>query len=78
MVRLHCDNDMMKAVVERFGEIVRTEILDEKCFYADVEVSISPTFFAWFFTYRGKTRICSPKDAADKYREHLMQAMQNA
>jgi hypothetical protein len=53
----------MKAMVykvnelDRFGERVRTHIVDKEHFAVTVEVSVSPTFFAWVFTFGGTMTI---------------------
>ena len=68
---LHCENEMMKHVIDRFGEDVETEILDADRFAAHVRVPASPTFFAWVFTFGGAIRIAAPEDVANSYREML-------
>ena len=57
-VELLCDNEVMRNVIDRFGENVQTETVDEQHFRATVEVAPSPPFFSWVFT--GKIRIVSP------------------
>ena len=66
-VTLHCDNSVMKDIIDRFGENVKTSVLDDKSFLAEVEVSVSKTFFAWVFTYAGKIRIVEPKKVQAGY-----------
>ena len=72
-VTLHCGNDMMRHVVDRFGEDVETEICDDDHFLARVEVPASPTFFAWVFTFRGGIKITAPDEVASAYCEMLDQ-----
>jgi flavin-dependent dehydrogenase len=50
----------MKHVIDRFGEKARMEIFDGEHFAAYINVSDSPTFFAWVFTFGGG--ITAPKD----------------
>lgn len=59
-VKLCCENDMMKAIIDRFGEQVQTERSGTKHFMATVTVAPGPTFFAWIFNYAGKLRIVFP------------------
>ena len=59
-VKLLCDNEVMRSVIDRFGENVQTETVDEQHFRATVEVAPSPPFFSWVFTFSGKIRIVSP------------------
>jgi len=74
-ITLHCENDMMKHVIDRFGEVVKTEILDTEHFIAYVNVPASPTFFSWVFTFGGSIRITSPEDVVERYREMLSMAL---
>ena len=74
-ITLRCDNEMMKHVIDRFGEDVETEILDADTFAAYVRVPASPTFFAWAFTFEGAIRITAPDDVAASYRDMLTAAL---
>lgn len=71
-VELLCENNLMKSIVDRFGDKTETQIMDCRHFKATVEVSASPTFFAWIFTYAGKIKILSPQKVVDGYKAHLM------
>lgn len=53
-VELCCENELMKAVIDQFGEDIMTRRLDSSHFIVTVKVSVSPTFFAWVFTYAVK------------------------
>jgi len=77
-VRLYCENDMMKTIIDRFGEQVQTEQADPGYFMATVTVAPGPTFFSWIFNYAGKLRIISPQNVADAYRAHLKRAAEHA
>ncbi len=61
-VTLRCDNSVMKDIVDRFGEDVKTTVHDDQSFLAEVTVSVSQTFFAWVFAYAGKIRIIDPQN----------------
>ncbi|MGI6029679.1 MAG: helix-turn-helix transcriptional regulator [Candidatus Heteroscillospira sp.] len=77
-VKLYCENDMMKAIIDRFGEQVQTDWSDTGHFTATVTVSSGPTFFAWIFNYAGKLRIVSPQGMVDEYKAHLKKAAESA
>jgi predicted DNA-binding transcriptional regulator YafY len=77
-VTLKCENALMKAVIDRFGEDVHTEILDDAHFTVHAEIPVGPTFFGWVFTSRGAVEILSPEDAAGAYRSHLLDSLENA
>jgi predicted DNA-binding transcriptional regulator YafY len=66
-VTLKCENDLMKNVIDRFGEDIETKILGDEHFLAVVEVSVSPTFFGWVFTFGGRMTITSPQSAVSEY-----------
>lgn len=66
-VILRCDNDLMKHIVDRFGEKVYTAPLDDKHFCAKVTVSLSQTFYGWVFSLGGKMKIASPEEAVNGF-----------
>ena len=68
-VELLCDNEVMRSVVDRFGEDVQTEAVDAGHFKATVEVAPSPPFYSWVFTFCGKIRILRPADVLDEMRD---------
>ena len=68
-VELLCNNEVMRSVIDRFGENVWTETVDEQHFRATVEVAPSPPFFSWVFTFSGKIRIVSPAAVLEEMRD---------
>ena len=76
-ITLTCKNEMMMHIIDRFGEDVKTEILDTDRFAAFVRVPASPTFYAWAFTFGGAIRITAPDDVAESYHDMLMAAAHN-
>lgn len=74
-VELSCLNEMMKYVIDRFGEDVQTEKENEARFKATVRVDLSPTFYGWVFGFGGKIRIDSPVQAKREYREMLIEGL---
>ena len=77
-VELKCENARMKDIVDRFGEDVETTSLDSGHFVAAVEVSVSPTFYAWLFTYGAAIQILSPDNVRKEYANLLKTALQQA
>lgn len=67
-VRLLCNAEFMKYVVDRFGEGVNTARAKDNpdAFIATVEVNLSPTFYAWVFQFGGGVRILTPKKAVNE------------
>lgn len=70
-VELQCDNTLMKTIIDRFGEDVESEILDDETFKITVDISLSPTFYGWLFEFGGKIRILSPDTVKNAYRDML-------
>jgi predicted DNA-binding transcriptional regulator YafY len=67
-VTLLCENAVMKSIIDRFGVEVKTEINDAEHFTAVAEVSVSPTFYGWVFSFGGKIRITAPEGAVNTYK----------
>ena len=67
VAELKCTADMMKVIIDRFGEDVRTEIVDDEHFKAVVEVSLSPNFYGWLFGFGEKIQLVSPQWVVDRY-----------
>ena len=65
-VKLECRNDLMKYVIDRFGEDVETEPSNGETFICYVDVRLSPTFYGWVFGFGGDIHIVEPKIAADE------------
>ena len=75
-VILKCQNELMKSVIDRFGLNFETEIIDDNHFSAVVEVSASPTFYGWVFSFGGRMKIVAPDSALDEYRELAKKAIE--
>ena len=66
-VELEVENELAKYIVDRFGTHLETKKVSEVRFAVMVEVSLSPTFYAWVFQFEGGIRILSPKEAVDNF-----------
>lgn len=73
-VELSCANELMKVIVDRFGEDVQTERIDGERFKATVSVSVSPTFFGWVLQFSGRIKILAPPSI----REQMIRICQDA
>lgn len=73
-VRLLCENRLMNNVIDQFGDEFSAEIADDGHFTAEVEVSVSQTFYAWVFQFAGAVRIIGPENVLHGYREMLDKA----
>lgn len=70
-VTLLCDNEFMQNVVDRFGEGIETEIVDNDTFRASVTVRPSKTFFSWVVGFCGGIRITGPEEVKERFEETL-------
>ena len=65
-VKLECRNELMKYVIDRFGEDVDTEPSNDESFICYADVRLSPTFYGWVFGFGGGIKILEPKAAAEE------------
>ncbi len=68
-VELLCNNELMGSIIDKFGEDVKTEIVDIDHFKATVDVELSKTFYGWVFASAGSMKIFSPEVAKDGFKE---------
>lgn len=76
-VELICDNDVMDAIIDRFGEDVTTYANDMTSFRAVVNIAISHVFYSWVFGFGGKVRIKGPENIKAEYEEMLHKAVES-
>lgn len=67
-VKLSVRNDLAKYLVDRFGTDLKTSAggPGSDRFEVTVEVSLSPTFYAWVFQFEGGVRILEPQSVVDE------------
>jgi predicted DNA-binding transcriptional regulator YafY len=75
MIELECDNDLMKVIIDKFGEKVQTEIIDQNRFKVTTEVCVSPMFYGWLFQFTGRMKLTSPAEVVNEYKKMLKQAV---
>lgn len=56
-IELVCDNDMMDAIIDKFGKDVTVLANDMKSFRAVVSTAVGPVFYSWVFGFGGKVRL---------------------
>ena len=71
VAELLCENSMINAVIDRFGESVSVSKADEEHFKVHAKVTVSPTFFSWVFTFGGKIKIISPEFAVKEFNDMI-------
>ena len=66
-VELLCENKLMSSIIDKFGDDVKTEIVDEAHFKAIVDVDLSGNFYGWVFASKGKMQIITPERVKDEF-----------
>lgn len=61
-VTLLCENELMRIIIDHYGEDAPVERYDDAHFTAKIEVNPSGTFYGWIFKFKGKIKILSPKE----------------
>jgi predicted DNA-binding transcriptional regulator YafY len=74
-VELICSNNLMDAIIDRFGTNITTYANDMESFRVIVNVAVSPVFYSWVFGFGGKMKIKGPIEVKEKYIEMLKAAM---
>lgn len=67
-VELKCENELMKNIIDRFGEKVDVIGNDEDTFTVSVTVDVSATFFGWVLGFGGGIKIAAPEDVKEEYK----------
>lgn len=66
-VKLLCENDLMKYIIDRFGEKVCTAPHDEQHFIVTTIVSLSNTFYGWVVSFGGKMKLIALEEAVNDF-----------
>lgn len=68
-VKLLCSNELMRAIIDHYGEDIEISPYDDTHFTVIIEVNPSGTFYGWVFKFMGKIRILSPQSCVDKMQD---------
>lgn len=74
-VELICDNDIMDAIIDKFGKDVKVLANDMKSFRVIVNTAVGSVFYSWVFGFGGKVRIKSPDDVKMQYADMVKSAV---
>lgn len=66
-VELICDNDLMDAIIDKFGKNVDVSVYDDDSFKATVTTSVGNVFYSWIFGFAGRAYINNPEDVKAEY-----------
>ena len=67
-VELQCDNELMRVIIDHYGENVPVRTYDKDRFIATIKVNPSGTFYGWVFKFMGKIKILSPQECINQMR----------
>ncbi len=73
-VDLICSNDVMDAILDKFGKDVKTYCYDMNNFRVEADVVISNVFFSWVFGFGGEVVINGPEEVKEQYKEMVLNA----
>jgi len=68
-VDLICKNDVMDAILDKFGRDVTTYCYDMENFRAEVDVVPSSVFYSWVFGFGGDVVINGPANVKEEYKQ---------
>lgn len=71
-----CSNDVMEAIIDKFGKDVTVLANDMQSFRAVVNTAVGHVFYSWVFGFAGKVTIKSPNDVKKSYAIMVKQAAQ--
>lgn len=66
-VTLLCENILMNSIIDRFGEDVPSQVVDEAHFSVEATVNLSSNFYGWVFASGGKMKITAPQEAVEGF-----------
>ena len=73
-VELICDNDVMDAIIDRFGVDVKIYPRDSERVFVESEVAVGKLFYNWVFGFGGKVKIAAPEDVKEEYKKMVLEA----
>lgn len=72
-IKILADSSMVNIVLDKFGKELAFNKIDDNSFEVEVEVELSPTFYAWCFQFGGKLKVIHPEDVVLLIKEQLNQ-----
>ena len=75
-VDLICSNDLMDAILDKFGMDVTTYAYDMESFRAVVDVVPSKVFYSWIFGFDGAVMIKGPAEVKERYKEMVQKVFE--
>lgn len=73
-IELVCNNNLMDAIVDKFGQEVTVLANDMKSFRAIITTATGPVFYSWVFGFGGHVSIKAPEDVKEEYTKLVLEA----
>lgn len=73
-VELVCDNDLMDAMIDKFGKDLTVFANDMHSFRVVAKTSVGSVFYSWVFGFNGKVSIKAPEEAKAEYAQMIKNA----
>ena len=73
-IELVCENNLMDAIIDKFGKDVKVLANDMKSFRAIVTTATGPVFYSWVFGFGGHVAIRAPEDVKEEYAHLVLEA----
>ena len=73
-IELVCSNDLMDAIIDKFGKDVPILANDMKSFRVLVSTSVGSVFYSWVFGFGGRVSIKAPEEVKAEYSKMVLDA----
>lgn len=74
-IELICENDLMDAIIDKFGKDVIVLTNNMRSFRIMVSTSVGSVFYSWVFGFNGKVSIKSPEEVKSEYAKMVHDAV---
>lgn len=73
-IELICENDLMDAIIDKFGKDTAVLANDMKSFRVIINTSVGTVFYSWVFGFGGKVVIKAPEEVKGEYARMVLDA----
>ena len=77
-VRLSFPIELINSAVDKFGSDAMMVPQSDGSFTLTAEVAVSPTFYAWVFSFSGRVKILAPEAVRQEYLELCRKVLEEA
>lgn len=74
-IELICANDVMDAIIDKFGKDVKVLANDMKSFRVIANTAVGSVFYSWVFGFGGKVKIKSPEEVKEQYKQMVLNSV---